>query len=385
MTRIRPTSVLSPERNIGAAWRTDRRRKNNFDLLRLLAAFAVLFSHAGVVSTGLADSDPLASLTGGRAGLGDLGVYFFFAISGFLVTGSYLNSRSVTDYLIRRTLRILPGLMVVTLAAVVVLGPIATILPLTAYMSSYKIAYYLANMIFAVRPSFVLPGVFEHNPFPANVNASIWTIRYECFCYALVLGLGYAGALLSGGRTVLLLCIITVVGALWVTSGIYGHAFFSGLATYFLAFAAGTLLFVCREKVPLSPILLLASGIAMAVGIWLGVASWVLPVTAAYASVCLGLTQPVALTRALKGNDLSYGVYLYAFPVQQFVAMKLGHHSPWLNVVLSVPPVLLVAVLSWRFVEKPCLRLKHNYVGRGSTPAVEPQLITPDRPEASDM
>ena len=57
-------------------------------------------------------------------------------------------------------------------------------------------------------------------------------------------------------------------------------------------------------------------------------------------------------------GDFSYGMYIYAFPLQQLVVMYLGVLSLWVNFALVFFVTLLFAVMSWKFVENPSLKLK---------------------------
>src|SRR5438093_13592211 len=109
-------------------------RHNNFDLLRLVAALSVIFSHAFLLAENSQDHDPLMILTGGQAVLGVAGVFVFFTISGYLITQSLETTRSPFVFLAKRALRIFPGLFGCLLVCVFVIGPLVTRLPLAGYL-----------------------------------------------------------------------------------------------------------------------------------------------------------------------------------------------------------------------------------------------------------
>src|SRR5215467_7385258 len=113
-------------------------RQNNFDVLRLLAAISVIFSHSFLIAEGTQDNEPLILLAGNQSILGLAGVFVFFAISGFLVTQSFEQTAHSAHYLAKRALRIFPGLFVATLASAFLLGPLVTTLPVWDYLAQIE-------------------------------------------------------------------------------------------------------------------------------------------------------------------------------------------------------------------------------------------------------
>src|ERR1700687_5646076 len=110
-------------------------RRNNFDLLRLVAAGSVIFSHGLLLSENSQDHDPLMILTGGQTVLGVVGVFVFFTISGYLITQSFDTTGSPVVFLAKRALRIFPGLILCLLVCVFVIGPLVTGLPVAEYLT----------------------------------------------------------------------------------------------------------------------------------------------------------------------------------------------------------------------------------------------------------
>src|ERR1700728_122809 len=171
-------------------------RDNNFDALRLLAAATVICSHSFLIADGNENSEPLIVLSGRQSILGLAGVFVFFAISGFLVTQSFVETRSPWRYLLKRCLRIFPGFFVALVLAGFVLAPMVTTLPLHQYfLSPAPYRYVFWNMLFDLRQH-ELPGVmFVDNPVGLEVNGSLWTLGYEFQMYLMVLALGLLGLL----------------------------------------------------------------------------------------------------------------------------------------------------------------------------------------------
>ncbi len=163
---------------------------NAFDFLRLFAASAVLFSHSFALY-GLPEPESI-----GGVSFGALGVGILFAISGFLVCQSWNSDPSVLRFSIRRGLRIFPGLIVMAIAAVIVVGPLFSRLSPEQYFSQFSTWAYIPNASLLFR-SVNLPGLFENNPLPKYVNGSLWTLRYEVLMYAW---LAIGGTLLQRKR-----------------------------------------------------------------------------------------------------------------------------------------------------------------------------------------
>jgi len=171
-------------------------RSNNFDALRVAAATTVVFSHSFLIAAGNDHREPLVLLTGNQAVLGLAGVFVFFAISGFLVTQSWEETRAPLRYLAKRALRIFPGLIVALVVTAFVLAPLVTMLPLADYLhrpEPYR--YVLWNTLLDTRVHELPRVMFVDNPVGLEVNGSLWTLRYEFEMYLMVMALGLAGLL----------------------------------------------------------------------------------------------------------------------------------------------------------------------------------------------
>ena len=317
------------------------RAGNNFDLVRLVAALAVLLSHSFQLSYGNYRLEPVWQIGPHQATIGRLAVATFFIVSGYLITSSFCRRPDAWRFSLARALRLLPGLAAMLLAVAILAGPLLSTLGWREYLAHPQTHRFVAGNLLIFGNQEALPGVFETNPLPRVVAGSLWTLAYEVACYGGVLALGLAGLLsrwpvlaLYGG---LLVANKLWIGGEWVEFG----SFFAGGAVMYL------------WDVPLRP--WAAWGCATLLVASLALTGF--PIAAATAGVYLviylaRMTRPLTLGF----GDLSYGTYIYGFPVQQTASLLLGAAvSWWANLLLSLPVVLALAWISWRWVEAPAL------------------------------
>ena len=336
-------------------------RENTFDFLRFFLASLVILSHSfAMLYNGTWYAyDPLLHWTRGQAAFGEVAVDGFFLISGFLITQSWERSRGMADYAKKRVLRILPALVVVLLITVFVLGPLATSLPLASYFHSPRTWVYFGMMgTKNLHLTDTLPGVFTHNPLQYRVNGSLWTIRCEAICYLLVAVLGLLGGL-RRPALVLLVSVaavaITVAGARHLaTMGDWADSF--RVLIYFLW---GMTFYLYRDVIPHSWALLVASLTGIFVSDLVGILPYTLPLLGAYALFYAAFRPAFGLQGFARHGDFSYGLYLYAFPIQQLLVTYFRHS---LNAYTLSGAAFVIAglcsVLSWHGVEKRWLRRK---------------------------
>lgn len=333
----------------------------------------MIFSHSYPIS-GFGSAEPVGKWTGYRDG-GNFAVCVFFVISGFLVTRS-LARNSIGAYLAARALRILPGLAVVVLIQTLVVGLVFTTLPASEYLRHPATFDGLRSMlVFDVR--FVLPGVFQGHPMDGVVNGSLWTLPIETGFY-LLLPLLALTTLLGGRRLWVLLLVLAAARASLPVLGIdeahQGPFAFKGASLYMaldfgLVFAMGAALWVYRELIPLSGGLAVCALLILFAAAGTSAAPWAFYIAVPYVVVYLALARRVWSPAKYVG-DISFGVYLYAFPVQQLLfAMFDRSISPTHLTLCAIPIVVGCAVISWRFVEAPALRFKRRIESAPAAPA----------------
>lgn len=340
---------------------SDERNDNNFNLIRFLAAFAVLISHAWPIALGPGTPEPLEHAVGHS--LGGLAVFVFFATSGFFITVSFARSPGVTSFVMARVLRLFPGLIVSLLLVTLVMGPLVTDLPLGIYLTHPGTWTAILRNVTLAFPQYTLPGVFETNPYP-NVQGSIWTLIHEVLCYGLVFLAGVAGILRR--RRVMTVAILLWFG-IWALANI-GWLPVQGRLTRTLSlslpFVIGMGFWVWRDRLVLN--LSVALALVGLAGLTKGTPFGfpLLSLAIAYATFWCAYVPKGAIRAFNRLGDYSYGIYIYAFPIQGLVVWLAGQMgmaiSPWSNIALAFPWTLLCAVLSWHLVEQPALSLRRG-------------------------
>jgi len=305
-------------------------RGNNFDLLRLIFAGAVIFSHSFEMQ-GL--PDPIEArypFTIGTLALGG-----FFIVSGALITRSWRADPNVGRFAARRALRIVPGFWVATLFSIFVAGWIGAANP-ERYLSDVGWGW-IPRALVLVEPM-TSARSFAGTPWPI-VNGPMWTIDFEVACYALT-------------PVVITLCRTRwIYLAAWAVLAIEGVVWPHGdVIRLFLMFLSGALI----ARAEFTRVRVWQAGLALAAALLLPPIGDVLFATAG-AWLILRFGRAAAVVRL--PADISYGVYLYGWPVGKVLAWE-GVTNPWVLCVLTLPLAAGLGWLSWRLVERPCLKVK---------------------------
>jgi peptidoglycan/LPS O-acetylase OafA/YrhL len=310
-------------------------RTNSFDLLRLAAALMVLWSHQFAFS-----ALPEPGIPASR-----LGLDIFFAISGYLNIQSLLNSQSWAEFLGRRARRIYPALVAFSIFCVGLGLAVTTASTSTFWMEVPVFVAKNSTVLFGIEH--YLPGVFEANPYPSAMNGSLWTLPSEIKLYIylaiIAFAVRYKPAFLLAALAAFFLGFL-----IWfhVTTKNAETAYFQQFAILFLTGA----MFAIIER---------SQGIRAAIVATIGLAA-----IAAVTTSTVSALPAIALAAVLVGKapapawlrppiDISYGVYLYAFPMQQLIASYGLSFAASLAISLCATTVL--AVLSSLLIERPAL------------------------------
>jgi peptidoglycan/LPS O-acetylase OafA/YrhL len=336
-------------------------KSTGFDYLRIGLALSILSWHSIVTSYGPAVQDQtLASPW--RLAIGPI-LPMFFALSGFLVAGS-LQRNTIPTFLGLRILRIVPALAVEVVLSALVLGPLLTTFALGEYFSDTRFLTYFLNVGGYIH--YILPGMFEHNPFPLYVNGQLWTIPFELDCYALLAILAIMGVC----RRAPVLAIVTLaLQFLWAGKAAvaaYAQGEWPRVGSIvpgpvlILSFLAGVTLYMLRDRVP-ARLPLAAMALALtAIGLAAPFGDYFIAFPIAYLTATIGLLNPPRWS-LVRWGDYSYGVFLYGFPIEQFAAsLGPGFQHWYIDLAIALPLTLALAALSWTIVERPLLGLKRH-------------------------
>ena len=323
---------------------------NNFDALRIAAALTVLAVHQRALM-----GQPEPGILGIATWAG-VAVWVFFVISGYLVAQSWFADPQVLRFAQRRVLRIWPALTAVVLLSVLVVGPWMTSLPLQEYWRHDATWAYLRML--AMETRHVLPGVFDQAPGSTSVNGSLWTIPFEVQCYIAMAVVGGLGLLRSPRW---LLAWVAVFAVWYVSKGLPDRTGIASPSREFpLYFLSGAALFCLRSV--WQPHRWLVMVVAWLIAATLWYAQWrylALTVAVPITVLAIGTSSWPLLRRAGRFGDPSYGLYLYAFPIQQIlVHFTYPRWSYLTSTAIAMALTVCVAYASWYWIEKPALRFK---------------------------
>jgi len=342
---------------IGARFEA-RQGFTGFDYLRIGLSSAICLWHSWWIYTGKLAWE-LDLWKGWLAFIPQSFVPMFFALSGFLVAGSLERNR-LHHFLALRALRIVPALAFEIVVSACLIGVVFTSLPLARYFSAREFWAYFLNVAGVIHVT--LPGVFASNPLRELSNPQLWTIPFELECYAVLAVLSMMG--LVWKRSYLLLVTLGLIVARTAYIAFIKHdpnlesmtgGHFTGRILV-LMFLAGVLIYRHRRQIPYSDLLGCASLVMVAVLFRFPALSWVAALPTAYFVAWFGLKCPPAIPF----GDLSYGVYLFHFPVTQMLMALCGGlvASWWPFAGISLVGTALFAAVSWNVIEKPLLARK---------------------------
>lgn len=332
---------------------------NNLDLMRLVFASMVLLSHTAELMYGDRTHEPLTQVFH-TISFGELGVDCFFILSGFMITNSWERDPHWISYLKKRILRIYPGYIVAYLISVLIVGAVGAA-SATNYLTGLHPIQIFHEIAVLGAPS--TPPTFESSYYE-GVNGPLWTIRYEFACYLLVMALGLAGILASTTATLMLW--LASLGAFLVfrandssgeTGAIWGGHMVT-LVRLVPMYLAGAAIYKSSIWKVRSPFLIVAAVVLLIIGMTYRVTAELSVATAgAYLLFVVGFT-PLRHPEARRMPDVSYGVYLYGWPVQKLLLLWWPAGSCVEIFTISFMSSLVLGFVSWFAVEKPALALK---------------------------
>ncbi len=344
-------------------------KDNNLNLVRLVAAFMVMYMHSFALCQANQEADVMYTLTFHKALSGQVGVDIFFVISGFLIYRSFERSHSIGKYLKARFLRIWPLLGLFILSSAFIFGPMFTTLSREEYFAS-DFKSYLLNLVF-ISSDNRLPGVFA-NHINKSANGSIWTLEYEVLCYILVI---FLVPLLKKHKKLIFAVIACSAAVYLYFTYAYAAEEFLGVSTEVfdnlgrltLHFEVGSAYYLYRDKIKLSIRNFVIAVVGLIAASYFIDYEIAFALFGAYIIMYIGFGYFKISHIYNKFGDISYGVYILSFFVQQRLIDVMGaspdgyqvlRMDTYTNLWISFAIVVVLAFISWHCFEKQLLKLK---------------------------
>jgi peptidoglycan/LPS O-acetylase OafA/YrhL len=279
----------------------------------------------------------------------------FFALSGFLIAGS-LERNKLHHFIILRALRLVPALAVEVILSALVIGVLFTELPIKEYLTSRGFFTYFLNIIGIIH--FTLPGVFEHNPSGPYINGQLWTIPYELEGYISLVFLSLTRLISKRFAVFLIVMGLSIGFTLRLGTGMTHSMTYYDQAPgrmLVLSCLAAVTIYLYRDRIPYSALLGVLSGVLSAVILAMPNNVYLAIFPIAYFTIWVGMMSPPKIPF----GDLSYGVYLFHYPIlQTIVHLVPGVNTWWLLTIVALPITTFCAWLSWNLIEYPILTRK---------------------------
>lgn len=318
----------------------------NLNFIRVFLATLVTWSHCYPLSGG-SYVEPVTRFISTETG-GSIAVKAFFFISGFLVTKSWIQSNSVSHFIVSRAVRILPAL-ICALVLTIALAYIASASDTKTFLAS-SFDYFFKNITLFSGVAYELPGAYA-NQASNSVNGSLWTLPWEVRAYLGLMIIGAIGILNYKALTNIVLLTISF-GLLFPNS----QEFYDNneVPLMLISFIAGAFLAknITQEKISSTSIIFLIVGIIL---FFLGHHHFGILLFIFFVISILGFTDLVKLPRVK--NDTSFGIYVYSYPVQQLIIFFVTTINPIVLFIFTLAIVYPISIASWIFIEKPAL---HN-------------------------
>ena len=370
--KITPSaSNAGAEYSLGACF---ERRTNSIGFLRLALATLVVVHHSFTLRHGWGE-DPLWGITG-QSDLGTLAVASFLVLSGFLIAASYERSSRLSRYFFHRALRLYPAFWVCLVVSITIIGPLAWSIEYGSIAGYFRpradgpLEYLVSNLsLWIKQPN--IAGLFQLNR--SNlVNGSLWMLSLEAICYLALPLLAVIGGL-GKRRWIALTGLLTgwawyVVDAGWLAGAGLNFRMFSTLKIA-IYFGAGVVFYAYRNSIQLRNSFAFTALVIAVLSVPFGLLNIALLIVLPYLLLWSAFNIP--LNNWEKKADLSYGVYVYAYPIQQLILVAWPSINSAVLLMLSVLVVLPVALLSWKFVEKPALGFKRTGLAPAMVPATK--------------
>ncbi|WP_291365394.1 acyltransferase family protein [Acetobacter sp. UBA5411] len=325
--------------------------KNSFGFLRLFFAFLVIVSHTPELKDGNRSREILTSIFGSLS-FGEVAVDGFFIISGYFIVTSFIRSSSISSYFIKRIFRIYPGYIASFIFCLLIVGPLAGT-PIAELPR--HVVRQIINIPMLRAP--ILPHVFDGQPYP-SLNGAMWSLSYEFSCYVIVVLLGLSGIFKRSSAVFLLIIFL-------ISFYILSQSHYAQLNTFFrlcMVFMCGAAWAVAPKLRAWSWTLFFISSTISILFLFLGKYAEIgLSIFGSYSILSFGfLVNKGILTKINNKTDISYGVYLYAWPIEKLIFLYFPTISLISAGTIDFLMSALCAIASWHIVERPMQKWSHK-------------------------
>ena len=334
-----------------------KKENNNLDFIRIILACLVIIGHAPILNGNSENwHDPIGYFFGFTYS-GALAVKLFFFISGLVVTNSFIIKKSSSYFIFSRTFRLIPALLFVLLISSLLIAPLVTKLSFSDYFSNIQVFKYIQNNLF-FNTDFALPGVFIDNFYKGAVNGSLWSLHFEVGCYIVLLAI----FMLLGKKNKYYLnipIILIIIDSLLPTRFILG--FLGDNSEVYLlpfSFAIGAFFAVNADKLQMNFSIVIGSFLMYF--IFKGTAFTHILFIFGSCNLLLFLSYNSLIIKLKPKYDISYGIYLWGFFIQQTIVFYTGHIYVGLHCVIALLICIIFGFISNIFIEKPFITYGKN-------------------------
>lgn len=336
------------------------KHENAFGFFRLLLASLVIVAHTPEMLDGNRNREILYGLFGTMT-FGDLAVDGFFLISGYLIVGSYVKNPDIFDYLRKRVVRIFPAFIVASLTCLFVVAPLAGV-----WLTINEFSKAVFRMAVLAPP--YLEGVFSGTNH-AVLNGAAWTIAYEFRCYLLVMALGAFGFFAKPQRVILAILGIFACDVAGLDNVLEPYASALPLSQFWLGdltenfrliplFLVGAVFYLYQEQIVFDRALVVLAAFAGTIALYLApLAHFGVGLFGGYAMFALAKWGGRTIfARINNKNDISYGLYLYAWPIEKLLFWFLPGLGLVATGVLTWAGAMVAGTASWVLLERPVMK-----------------------------
>lgn len=335
-------------------------QNNNFTLIRIILSILVIYGHSFPLTNKNVNSDIFIKFFHISPSVHAVALFFF--ISGLLISKSFITKNQPISFILARFFRIIPALFISALFLAFIAGPLLTTLPLSDYFTNKDIYRFIYKNLL-MQTQFTLPGVFENLPYPSAITGSWWTIRYEVICYLFLLFIGMIGGF-KNKHIATLICSTIII--LILTNSTFIQNNLSPLKEiYYLPFyfCTGCLFYIWSDKIQINfPVLIGLIGITI---LCRNTTIYTILFFLSTSVFILILAISETIKKIKIKHDISYGIYIYGFFVQQVLIFQFPNMNNYWNTVFSIIICVLLALISAKYIEEPAItlgkKLSKNY------------------------